>query len=133
MQIKRNIYDKLVQITRRNKPNEACAFLFDKNTIVIEGYTPDRSPAHFGIIDAEYVQALIDKYGYPTALFHSHPGGNRPSGRDEQFMEATMKIWKCPWLIMSSSMDLKAYFMCPMDTYDFGRLVYRQEEVEIVG
>lgn len=79
-----------------------------------------------------YVQALIDKYNYPSALFHSHPGGNHPSYKDEQYMNATMKIWHCIWLIMSSKMELKAYVMCPMDTEDFGRLVYRHEEVEIV-
>lgn len=80
-----------------------------------------------------YVQALIDKYSYPSALFHSHPGGNHPSRRDEQYMKATMIIWNCKWLIMSSKMELKAYAICPMDTEDFGRLVYRHEEVEIVG
>lgn len=132
MEISRNIYDKLVEITRRFKPNEASAFLFSKNSLVIEAPTEDRSPVHFGEIDPEYTQALIDKYGIPSALFHSHPGGNSPSHTDEMYMRATMSIWKCPWLIMSSSMDLKAYFMCSSDTYNSGRLVYRQEKVEII-
>jgi len=132
MELKRQVYDKLVRITRRSAPNEACAYLFDKNTLVIEAFPSQRSPAHFGIVDTEVVQALINKYGIPSALFHSHPGGNTPSRRDEQFMTATMKIWNCIWLIMSSSYNLKAYKICPVDTKDFGRLVYRHEEVEIV-
>ena len=133
MEIKEATYNNLVHLTRRASPNEACAFLFDNNTLVIEVVAEDRSPAHFGVIPVELVQSLIDKYGIPSALFHSHPGGNRPSNRDEQYMEATMKIWKCIWLIMSNKMDLKGYEMCPMDTKDFGRLVYREHKVEIVG
>ena len=133
MEIKEATYNKLVHITHRASPNEACAFLFDDNTLVIEVVPEDRSPAHFGVIPVEFVQSLIDKYGIPSALFHSHPGGNRPSGRDEQYMEATMKIWKCIWLIMSSGMELKAYKMAPMDTRDFGRLVYGEHKVKIVG
>lgn len=133
LELKKAIYEQLVKITRRNAPNEACAFLFDKNTLVIELFPTSRSPAHFDAIDPELVQGLIDEYGYPSALFHSHPGGNRPSSRDEAHMNATMKIWNCIWLIMSNTMKLKAYIMCPMDTYDFGRLVYRHNEVEIVG
>jgi len=133
MEIKKGIFDKLVNITRRNSPNEACAFLFNDNTLVIEAFPSSRSPAHFDAIEPEIVQALIERYGYPTALFHSHPGGNRPSHKDEVHMNVTMKIWHCIWLIMSNTMNLKAYVMCPMDTKDFGRLVYRQEEVEIVG
>ncbi len=133
MEIKKAVYNQLVDITHRASPNEACAFLFNNNTLVVEAITKDRSSVHFGVIDAVFVQALVDKHGSPSALFHSHPGGNRPSGRDEKYMEATMKIWGCIWLIMSNSMDLKGYEMCPMDTYDFGRLVYREHKVEIVG
>lgn len=133
MELKKATYEQLVNITRRNAPNEACAYLFDKNTLVIEAFPTSRSVAHFDSIDPEIVQALIDKYGYPSALFHSHPGGNRPSSRDESYMNATMRIWHCIWLIMSNTMDLNAYIMCPMDTIDFGRLVYRHDKVEIIG
>ncbi len=132
MDLKRQEYDKLVEITKRNAPNEACAYLFDNNTLIVESFPSKRSPAHFNSIDPETVQSLIAVHGVPSALFHSHPGGNTPSHRDEQYMTATMKIWYCIWLIMSSSYGLKAYIMCPEDTRSFGRLVYKHEEVNIV-
>ena len=133
MEIKKSIYNELCAIRNRHDPNESCAFLFNNNTIVIEAFPLHRSPVHFGTIDPVIVQKLIEKYGNPSALFHSHPGGNRPSSRDETYMDVTMKIWNCTWLIMSNTLDLKAYKMCPMDTRDFGRLVYRVEEVKSVG
>lgn len=132
MELKKTIYNQLVNITRRNAPNEACAFLFDKNTLVIESFPTGRSPVHFSSPDPEIVQALIDKYGYPSALFHSHPGKAFASYRDEQYMEGTMKIWNCVWLIMSNKYDLIVYTICPMETKGFGRLAYKEEVVEIV-
>ena len=74
IEMKQSIFDKLVEITRRHKPNEACAFLFDENSLVIEAIPEERTCASFDGIDPVMVSAMIDKYGVPSSLFHSHPG-----------------------------------------------------------
>lgn len=110
MELKRNIYDKLVAITRRASPNEACAFLFDHDTLVIEATPRRRSSISFDDIDDDWVLSIIDKYGTPSSLFHSHPGTTIPSYKDFNHMISTITIWKTPWLIMSSrNLKLEAW------------------------
>jgi proteasome lid subunit RPN8/RPN11 len=100
---------KLVSITEEAKPNEAAAFLFKDNTIVIRADPENKSPTHFGGIDTQRVYDLIQKYGIPSALFHSHPCDAVPSYTDLMYMSSTIPMWKCAWLIMSDTMNLRAW------------------------
>lgn len=109
MDIKRHIYDKLVEITRRASPNEACAFLFDNDTLVIEATPHHSSAVSFDDIDDEWILSLIERYGIPSSLFHSHPGAAVPSYKDFNHMISTIAIWKVVWLIMSNKMKLEAW------------------------
>jgi len=132
MELKKAIYDKLVEITQRNKPYEACAFLFDENTLVIEATPEERTCVSFDKIDPVEVSAMIDKYGVPSALFHSHPGKAFVSGKDEKYMYATMILWRCDWFIMSNKYNLRCWRIGYMDTNNFGKLNYREIKVEII-
>ena len=114
MELKKAIYDKLVEITRRQKPNEACAFLFHNNKMIEVAEPDNKSPAHFEGIDSQWVYDLIQKNGNPTALFHSHPCAAVPSNTDLQYMITTIPFWGCVWLIMSDKLKLRAW------TIDFG-------------
>lgn len=128
MQIRKEIYDELVEISRRNSPNEACAYLFENNTRIIEAFPTDRSSAHFSSIDPEIVAKMVDKYGPPTALFHSHPCQATPSFTDKTHMLPTTLVWGAPWLIMSDREVLRAWVMKISIIGNFPNLV---EEVAV--
>ena len=99
----------LIQITENCKPNEAAAILFENNTIVIEMNPMSKSVAHFSDIDPIAVSKLIDEYGIPSTLFHSHPCAAIPSSTDLTYMYSTIAIWHSPWLIMSDKMKLRCW------------------------
>lgn len=109
MEIKQQIFEQLVEITKRAYPNEASAFLFDNNKIVIEANPLEKSIAHFSNIDPVWVAELITKHGNPTSLFHSHPCSAHPSFTDFRYMITTIGFWNCVWLIMSSTYRLRAW------------------------
>lgn len=92
------------------QPNEGVAFLFENDTIVEEVVPTERSPTHFEAIDAEIINILVDKYGNPSSLFHTHPAGTHPSLRDLNHMVATTIAWgSIPWLIMSRDGSIEGW------------------------
>lgn len=109
MEIEKTIYDKLVTITRKASPNEACAYLFSNDSVVVEATPHRRSVVSFDDIDEDWVLSLIEKYGTPSSLFHSHPGVAMPSYKDFNHMIPTIAIWRTPWLIMSNTLKLRAW------------------------
>lgn len=109
LDISREIYEKLVTITQRAKPNEACAYLFKDDSIVVEAIPRSKSPVSFDNIDEEWILSKIKEHGSPSSLFHSHPGRAMPSNKDYLYMIPTIAIWGSPWLIMSSDFELKAW------------------------
>lgn len=108
MQISRQVFNKLVEITKKHKPNEASAMLFDSNTIVEEMINDEQTGAHFVSNDEAQLE-LIEKHGIPSALFHSHPCSAVPSAMDILYMKTTCPGYNCIWLIMSNTMNLRAW------------------------
>ncbi len=111
MKLSYEVFKKLVEITKQQKPNEASAFLFKDNTIVV-GTGKDKmvnSVGHFTITDYDWVAKLLYQYGVPSAIFHSHPCPAYPSGTDLNFMKITIPIWGCKWLIMSDEYILRCW------------------------
>ncbi len=136
MEISQDIKEQLDRITQRAYPNEASALLFKDNTIVIEANPKEKSPVHFAEIDPLWLAELVDKYGNPTALFHSHPCTAYPSSIDHRYMFTTISFWNCVWLIMSSSHTLKAWTL-DMDKQINGKdninyMKFKEIKVEIV-
>ena len=109
VKISKKVYSELVRITLDEKPNEASAFLFNDNTIVIKAKPKSKTMGSFDEIDPVWVSDLTDKYGKPSALFHSHPCSAIPSRKDLMFMVGTIGVWGCIWLIMSDQMNLRAW------------------------
>lgn len=103
------MYDKLVEISKSAKPNEACAYLFKNNTIVIQANPDSNSSVHFEGIDSQWVYDLIQEHGTPSSLFHSHPCVAIPSYTDLMYMKTTIPFWDCVWFIMSNRYLLRAW------------------------
>ena len=59
MIIKREIYEELVSLTKKEHPNECSALLFKNNTIVVKCNPNSTSVAHFEGIDPIWIQGLI--------------------------------------------------------------------------
>jgi proteasome lid subunit RPN8/RPN11 len=109
LEISREVFSKLLEITKKNKPNEACAYLFKNNTVVVEAMAGIRSAVGFDDINPMWVESVLREYGYPSAVFHSHPCEAIPSGKDVRFMKTTIPFWGCKWLIMSNKYLLKCW------------------------
>ena len=123
------MFSRLVEITREESPNEASAFLFEDNTVVVKAEPNRKSIGSFDDIDPAWVCGLIDKYGKPSALFHSHPCAAVPSGKDLQFMIGTISVWGSVWLIMSDKMKLRAWTVNTNPQY---RGATMEQELEVV-
>ena len=107
--IPRNIINQLVEWTVLEKPNEASGYLFKDNTIFRKIITSNKSLTHFIDTTPENLLLLIEKYGKPTAIFHSHPGEAIPSGMDYIYMQTSIPFFECIWLIMSNKMSVRAW------------------------
>ena len=120
IRIQRSIINQLVEWTKEESPNEAAGYLFCQNTIFKKIITGNHSGAHFVAENPEQLLRWIEKYGSPTAIFHSHPCAAIPSGTDLEYMSTTIPIFDCVWFIMSNTMRLRAwtifgnYFRFPM-------------------
>lgn len=109
VRIKKEIFNQLIDWTKAEKPYEAAGYLFADNSLFIKIITTDKSPGHFFDHDTEKLLGHITKYGKPTAIFHSHPCPAIPSIIDRHYMQTTIPFFGCIWLIMSSSMRLRAW------------------------
>jgi len=120
--IQKNIFEQLVEWTKAEKPNEAAGYLFNHNSLFKKIITDNKSVVHFFDDNIEKLLRMVEKYGYPTAIFHSHPCSAVPSGTDYNYMITTIPFFKCVWLIMSSKMELRAW---SLDRFD------RVKEIEV--
>ena len=112
MELTEKIIKELIEIRNRAYPNESAAFLFNNNSVVVEAHPKDKSEVHFGEIDPLWVNNLITTYGFPSALFHSHPCEAFISGTDLRFMRITSIFWNnCPWIVMSDRKKIKAWIL----------------------
>lgn len=109
VKVSKKVLSELIKLTHKEAPNEASAFLFKDNTMIVKAEPNSKSVGSFDDIDPVWVSDLIDKYGTPSALFHSHPCGAEPSYKDLLYMGTTIGFWGCPWLIMSNKMNLRAW------------------------
>lgn len=107
--LKKIIVDKLIEWTLSEKPNEAAGYLFKENTLFEKIITGNHSVAHFFDDNLGKLAGWIEKYGKPTAIFHSHPCAAIPSGTDLVYMRNTIPFFECIWLIMSNDLKLRAW------------------------
>ncbi len=89
IQIKRDIFNGLIEHARRDTPVEACGYLAGKNRIITKQYkltNMDQSPEHFSLDPAEQFEVLkkVRDTGLEImANYHSHPATPaRPSQED---------------------------------------------------
>ena len=116
----------MVEWTIEEKPNEAAGYLFDNNTVFKKIITGNHSGGHFVANDPEKLLKWIEKYGKPTAIFHSHPCEATPSCIDLEYMKTTIPFFGCVWLIMSNKMKLRAWTLREIT------LILNEIRVEIV-
>lgn len=89
IQIKKEVYDAILQQARRELPNESCGLLLGQAESIVEHYpmtNADHSPEHFSFFPQEQFAALRHARGKGlkvTANWHSHPSSpSRPSEED---------------------------------------------------
>lgn len=124
--ITKNVYNQLVEWTKDEKPNESSGYLFKNNSIFCKIITSNKSEVHFMDNNPENLLGFIEKYGKPSAIFHSHPTVAVPSEMDVRFMETSIPSFECIWLIMSNEMRLRAWSLAEITL----RLI--ELEVEII-
>ncbi len=125
--LKKNIIDQMIQWKIDEMPNEAAGYLFKQNTLFKKIITVNHSAGHFYDENPEELLRLIDKYGKPTAIFHSHPLRAIPSAMDYIYMKTTIPLFNCVWFIMSIDLKLRAWTIREIT------LILNEIEVEIIG
>ena len=105
----------LVEHAEKEKPNESCALLFGRNSVVSEVFLTeniDESEVNFTISNEQLLRAYKvaeEKKVEVIGIFHSHPNSDAyPSNTDKKFMHSNPVVW----LIYSNvNEDFKAYFL----------------------
>ena len=124
--LKKNILNELIEWTLAERPNEAAGYLFKQNALFKKIITGNHSVAHFYEENPEQLLKWINKYGKPTAIFHSHPCAAIPSGTDYVYMKTTIPFFQCVWFIMSNELKLRAWTVREIT------LLLNEIEVEII-
>lgn len=109
IRIPRSIINLLIEWTVLESPNEAAGYLFCQNTVFQRIITGNHSGGHFVEENPEQLLRWIEKFGKPSAIFHSHPCEAVPSYTDLKYMSTTIPIFECVWLIMSNKMVLRSW------------------------
>jgi len=105
----------LTEHAENEKPNESCAILFGKDSLISEVFLTkniEESSVNFTISNEQLIE------GYKIAgkkkvevigIFHSHPNSDTyPSNTDKKFMRSNPVVW----IIYSGiNKDFKAYFL----------------------
>lgn len=108
--INNKTYAELRRLTRKYKPQEACALVFQNGKHIVDMPAGSRSVGHFSNISPKWIAQQMDKFGTPDAIFHSHPCAAVPSMTDEAYMKRVGVIWRnIIWLIMSDKMQIRAW------------------------
>jgi len=90
----------LSEHSENQKPNEACAILFGKNSLVSEVFLTkniEESPVNFTISNDQLIEAYKiaeEKHLEVISIFHSHPNSDAfPSNIDMKFMQSNPVVW----------------------------------------
>jgi len=105
----------LTEHAENEKPNESCAILFGKDSIVSEVFLTkniEESPINFTISNEQLLEGYKmaeEKKVEVIGIFHSHPNSDAfPSNTDKKFMQSN----PVAWIIYSGiNNDFKAYFL----------------------
>ena len=105
----------LTEHAENEKPNESCAILFGKDSLVSEVFLTkniEESSVNFTISNEQLIEGYKiaeEKKVEVIAIFHSHPNSDTyPSNTDKKFMHSNPVVW----IIYSGiNKDFKAYFL----------------------
>ena len=105
----------LTEHAENEKPNESCAILFGKDSIVSEMFLTkniEESPVNFRISAEQLIEGYDmakEKKVEIIGIFHSHPNSDAyPSNTDKKFMQNNPVVW----IIYSGiNHDFKAYLL----------------------
>ena len=105
----------LTEHAENEKPNESCAILFGKDSLVSEIFLTENieeSPVNFTISNEQLIEGYKiaeEKNVDVIGIFHSHPNSEAyPSNTDKKFMQSN----PVAWIIYSGvNKDFKAYFL----------------------
>ena len=105
----------LTEHAENEEPNESCAILFGKDSLVSEVFLTkniEESPVNFTISNEQLIEGYKiaeEKRIEVIGVFHSHPNSDAyPSNTDKKFMQSN----PVAWVIYSSiNKNFKAYFL----------------------
>jgi len=105
----------LTEHAENEKPNESCAILFGKDSLVSEVFLTkniEESSVNFTISNEQLIKGYKiaeEKKVEVIGIFHSHPNSDTyPSNTDKKFMRSNPVVW----IIYSGiNKDFKAYFL----------------------
>jgi len=104
----------LTEHAENEEPNESCAILFGKDSLVSEVFLTkniEESPVNFTISNEQLIEGYKiaeEKRVEVIGVFHSHPNSDAyPSNTDKKFMQSN----PVAWVIYSGiNKNFKAYF-----------------------
>jgi len=105
----------LTEHAENEEPNESCAILFGKDSLVSEVFLTkniEESPVNFTISNEQLIEGYKiaeEKRVEVIGVFHSHPNSDAyPSNTDKKFMQSN----PVAWVIYSGiNKNFKAYFL----------------------
>jgi len=105
----------LTEHAENEEPNESCAILFGKDSLVSEVFLTkniEESPVNFTISNEQLIEGYKiaeEKRIEVIGIFHSHPNSDAyPSNTDKKFMQSN----PVAWVIYSGiNKNFKAYFL----------------------
>jgi len=105
----------LTEHAENEEPNESCAILFGKDSLVSEVFLTkniEESPLNFTISNEQLIEGYKiaeEKRVEVIGVFHSHPNSDAyPSNTDKKFMQSN----PVAWVIYSGiNKNFKAYFL----------------------
>jgi len=105
----------LTEHAENEEPNESCAILFGKDSLVSEVFLTkniEESPVNFTISNEQLIEGYKiaeEKRIEVIGVFHSHPNSDAyPSNTDKKFMQSN----PVAWIIYSGiNKNFKAYFL----------------------
>jgi proteasome lid subunit RPN8/RPN11 len=105
----------LTEHAENEEPNESCAILFGKDSLVSEVFLTkniEESPVNFTISNEQLIEGYKiaeEKRVEVIGVFHSHPNSDAyPSNTDKKFMQSN----PVAWIIYSGiNKNFKAYFL----------------------
>ncbi len=105
----------LTEHAENEEPNESCAILFGKDSLVSEVFLTkniEESPVNFTISNEQLIEGYKiaeEKRVEVIGVFHSHPNSDAyPSNTDKKFMQSNPVVWV---IYSGINKNFKAYFL----------------------